>query len=109
MATMKDDVAYVINKMTNQKYTESMFSQNAPEKTHESEKVFLKYYKGLGTELVNDIDKAFDVDYRLFGYKSLSALLSEESWSKIKLHFWPFLFSKPSFTRTVNAAVILTV
>ena len=92
MATMKDDVAYVINKMTNQKYTESMFSQNAPEKTHESEKVFLKYYKGLGTELVNEIDKAFDVDYRLFGYKSLSALLSEESWSKIKLHFWPFLF-----------------
>ena len=79
MATMKDDVAYVINKMTNKKYTESMFSQNAPEKTHESEKVFLKYYTDLGTELVNEIDKTFAVDYRLFGYKTLSALLSDEN------------------------------
>ena len=77
MATMKDDVAYVINKMTNQKYTEAMFSQNSPETTHESEKLYLRYYRDLESSLVDEIDKAFDVDYRLFGYKKLSTLINE--------------------------------
>ena len=79
MATMKDDVSYVISKMTRRKYTDAMFSQNSPETTHESEKLYLKYYTDLDPALTDEIDRAFDIDYRLFGYKNLATLLNERN------------------------------
>ena len=75
MATMKDDVTYVITKMTGRKYTDHMFSMYSAEKTQESEKVYLGFYRDFDRELVAKIDNAFDRDYRLFSYKPLSTLL----------------------------------
>ena len=77
VATMNEDVTYVITKMTGRRYNEHMFSMYSPEKTRESEKVYLNFYKDLDKDLVQKIDKAFDNqrDYRIFGYKTLGTLL----------------------------------
>ena len=82
MATMNEDVSYVITKMTGRRYTEHMFSMYSPEKTQESEKVYLNFYKDLDKDLVQKIDQAFDRDYRIFGYKTLWTLLGYDKTEK---------------------------
>ena len=73
MATMKDDVTYVISKMTGRTYTEHMFSID--ETTNGCAKLYLEFYRNLNKELIEKIDEAFDRDYRIFGYEPLSSLL----------------------------------
>ena len=75
MDTMKDDVTYVISKMTGRPYTDHMFSFHRPNTTNESAKLYLEFYRNLEMGLIEKIDKAFDRDYRLFGYEPLSSLL----------------------------------
>ena len=79
---MNEDVTYVITKMTGLRYTEHMFSMYSPEKTQESEKVYLNFYKDLDKDLVQKIDKAFGRDYRIFGYKTLWHLLGYDQIEK---------------------------
>ncbi len=74
--TIGMDASYLVDKMMGE-HTPLVFMSPTKD-TRKSEKVFLKYYKDLDSHLIAEIDKAFRVDYLLFGYKNLTTLLQEE-------------------------------
>ena len=71
LSTITEDSHYILTHMANYNNSTPFISSSKSNLTNSSQTVYLNYYKQIPKALLDDLQEAYQIDYDLFGYKSI--------------------------------------